>query len=214
MGTATAFTVPNGREAHNLVGLTEREANVSGPLTDVADEDLLRLAGSGRTAALDELTRRYQAQIYRLLLRLTGSPQDAEEATIDVFVRAWQHAGRFQYRAKVGTWLYRIAVNIARDVFSRKKARPQDPWPETEDIAYLGTGSAEDDALRVLEQQESSNALRNAIARLGEADRLLITLYYLEDRDYDEMQAATGLSYTVLKTRLARARKRLRTLME
>ncbi len=178
-----------------------------------SDEDLLRLCAESQSAALEELTRRFQAPIYRFLYRMLNSPEDAEEATLDVFVRAWQHAGRFQYRAKVATWLYRIAVNIARDMHSRKKARPQEQWPEDFDQLHNAIGSAEDDAMKRLERADQSKALTKALDRLSEGDRLILVLYYFGEREYDEIQAITGLSYTVLKTRLARARKRLRTLM-
>ncbi|MEP6753950.1 MAG: sigma-70 family RNA polymerase sigma factor [Chthonomonadales bacterium] len=179
----------------------------------LTDEDLLRRCADGDGSSLEELTRRHQAAIYRFLLRMLGSPEDAEEAALDVFVRAWQHAGRFQYRAKVATWLYRIAVNIARDVHSRKRSRPQEPWPENGDLLSMSVGSAETDALTNLERNLSSQKLKVALQSLSDGDRLILVLYYLEDRDYDEIQAITGLSYTVLKTRLARARKRLRSII-
>jgi len=176
----------------------------------VSDEDLLRLCARGERDALRELTKRYQTPIYRFLVRLMGSHEDAEEAAIDVFVRVWQHAGRFQYRARVATWLYRIAVNIARDAHSRKKARPQQPWPEDNQLEHLAVGSAETDALNELDREQKSAALHKALKSLHPNDRTILVLYYLEDREYEEIQEITGLSYTVLKTRLARARKRLR----
>src|SRR6059058_4440339 len=116
---------------------SEPERLVRGREQEVSDEDLLRLCARGDSAALEELVRRYQAPLYRFLARMTGSPEDAEEAAQDVFVRAWQHAGRFQYRARVATWLYRIAVNIARDAHSRRQSRPQEAMPATDDLASM-----------------------------------------------------------------------------
>lgn len=186
----------------------------STPHRALSDEDLLRACATGDRDALRELTRRHQTPIYRFLLRMMGSPEDAEEASIDVFVRAWQHAPRFQFRAKVATWLYRIAVNIARDAHSRKKGRVQQPWPEAEELERMSIGSAEDDAVRKLELDRQTRRLHAALARLNPNDRLVIVLYYLEDREYEDIQRIAGVSYTVLKTRLARARRRLRALME
>ncbi len=204
MDRSVSLTGPNDRQRANM-RLEELRSH--------SDEDLLRLCAEGQSVALEELTRRFQAPIYRFLYRMLNSPEDAEEATLDVFVRAWQHAGRFQFRAKVATWLYRIAVNIARDMHSRKKSRPQEQWPEDFDQLHHAIGSAEDDALKRLERADQSKALTKALDRLSESDRLILVLYYFGEREYDEIQAITGLSYTVLKTRLARARKRLRTLM-
>ncbi len=185
------------------------------PSPEVSDEDLLRRCAQQDRDALRELTRRYQSALFGFLYRLTGSYEDAEEATLEVFLRAWNHAGRFQYRARVATWLYRIALNTARDLHSRKRARPQEPWPEDEEVAAsLSVGSAEEDALEALAREERAKQLRAAMDLLSASDRELIVLYYLQDNDYDEIQAVTGLSYTVLKTRLARARQRLRQHLE
>jgi RNA polymerase sigma-70 factor (ECF subfamily) len=187
---------------------------ISGRVQTASDEDLLRLCATGDNTALEELVRRYRTPLYRFLARMLGSAEDAEEATLDVFVRAWQHAPRFQFRAKVATWLYRIAVNIARDMHSRKKARPQETRPDSYELSQAAIGSAEDDALERLQREERSKALEQALRKLGDTDRLILVLYYLEERDYEEIQAITELSYTVLKTRLARARRRLKTLLE
>jgi RNA polymerase sigma-70 factor (ECF subfamily) len=201
-------------EVDNRVSASGPIDRLRGDTQNLSDEDLLRLCGQGESRALEELVRRYQAPIYRFLVRMMNSPEDAEEAALDVFVRAWQHAGRFEYRAKVATWLYRIAVNIARDMHSRKKARPQEAWPESYELAHMSIGSAEEDALGQLDREDTSRVLQRALNRLSDSDRLILVLYYFEEREYDEIQAITKLSYTVLKTRLARARRRLRTLME
>jgi RNA polymerase sigma-70 factor (ECF subfamily) len=203
------------RVVHNVNNADSgSQGGVVGVIQSASDEDLLRLCAESKEAALDELARRYRTPLYRFLVRLLNSTEDAEEAVLDVFVRAWHHAPRFQYRAKVATWLYRIAVNIARDMHSRKRARPQETRPDSYELAQASIGSAEEDALHRLQREESSQALERALNKLSESDRVLLVLYYLEEREYDEIQAITELSYTVLKTRLARARRRLKTLME
>jgi len=184
-------------------------------VANASEEELLRLCGEGDRRGLEELVRRYQSQLFSFLYRLTGSYEDAEEATLEVFLRAWRTASGFQYRARVATWLYRIAVNIARDLYSRKKARPQEPWPEDEDVAAsLAVGSAEEEALDALTRDETRRQLVAALDKLSASDRELLVMYYLQQMDYDEITEVTGLSYTVLKTRLARARQRLRRHIE
>ena len=182
-------------QASALVELDSTRLRVGAPLEDLrgdlrgrTDEELLRICARGHNPALEELVRRYQAPIYRFLMRMLNSPEDAEEATMDVFVRAWQHAPRFEFRAKVATWFYRIAVNIARDMHSRRKSRPQEPWPENYELAKMAIGSAEDDALGRLARQDRSKLLERALSRLSESDRMLLVLYYLEEREYEEIQ--------------------------
>jgi RNA polymerase sigma-70 factor, ECF subfamily len=222
MGSASPKSVDerSKMQASALVEL-DRRVGMSGPVEDLrgdlrgrTDEDLLRLCARGHDPALEELVRRYQAPLYRFLYRMLNSAEDAEEATMDVFVRAWQHAPRFEFRAKVATWFYRIAVNIARDMHSRRKSRPQEPLPDNLELTKMAIGSAEDDALGRLARQDQNRALERALSHLSESDRLLLVLYYLEEREYEEIQKISGLSYTVLKTRLARARRRLRGFMD
>ena len=176
----------------------------------VADADLVRRCGRGDQAALEELARRFQAPLFRFLLRLMGSAEDAEEAALEVFVRVWRHAGGFGHRASVSTWLYRIAANLARDAHARRLARPQTAPLDDRELARCAAGDAEAEALARLEGEERSRTLRRALDALGADDRLVLVLYYLEGRDYGEMQAITGWVYPVLKTRLVRARLRLR----
>jgi RNA polymerase sigma-70 factor (ECF subfamily) len=179
----------------------------------LSDEELLRLCARGECTALEELVRRYQRPIYRFLYRLLGSPEDAEETVLDVFVRTWQHAGRFQFRASVSAWLYRIAGNLARDVYNRRKTRLQASWQEARETALPTDGSAEIAALQSMEREERVCALHRAMRLLSASDRLLLVLYYVEERSYKDIQTITGCSNTVLKTRLARARQRLRSML-
>lgn len=181
---------------------------------EVTDEALLRQIAAGNDVAMQELVRRYQGPLYRFLTRFLGSSDDAEQAVLNVFVRVWQNAGRFEFRSQVSTWLYRIAFNIARDMHAARKARPQqESLPEEYALCDPLVGNAEDEAMRRIERAEQYRQLQEALGQLNEMDRLLLVLYYFEDSSYEEMQNISGLSYKVLKTRLSRARQRLRALL-
>src|SRR5947208_920752 len=159
------------------VNAARPSGHMLGSEQSLTDDQLLRLCSDGESAALRELVRRYQGPLYRFLARLMGSDEDAEDAALEVFVRAWKNAPRFQYRAKVATWLYRIAVNIARDAHSRKKVRPKEVWLEDAEVKFLGVESAEDDALRTVGREYQSAQLRRALERLSNDDRLILVLY-------------------------------------
>lgn len=191
-----------------------RPANRSVQVGAGTDEALLRLAAKGNATAFEEIVKRHQAAIYRFLLRLLGSPDDAEEAGVEVFVRAWQHAGRFQFRASVSTWLFRIALNIARDLRSRRRNVLTEPLPSDDSLLGKVAESAEETAIRSASEDHRRQELHKALAELNPADRGILVLYYLEEKTYEEIQEITGFSYTVLKTRLARARRRLRLGLE
>ncbi|MBC8137596.1 MAG: sigma-70 family RNA polymerase sigma factor [Fibrella sp.] len=178
------------------------------------DANLIRQCGRGDKDALKELAQRYESPLFRFLLHQMGSVEDAEEAVLEVFVRVWLHAGSFRFQASVSTWLYRIAANIARDAYDRRKARPQTAPPDAYDLARHAVGDAAAEAMERLESADRSRILQQALALLDANDRLVLVLYYLEERDYKEMQTITGWIYPVLKTRLVRARVRLRGRMK
>jgi RNA polymerase sigma-70 factor (ECF subfamily) len=201
------------RRNHNLVTPYEPEANAALRLEEASDEALLRACGDGNNGALEELVRRYKRPLARLLSRLLTSPEDVEEALLNVFVQAWQHSKRFQFRSRVGTWLYRIAVNQAYDIQKQQKRLQAHLKQEAADYDRY-QGNAEDEALRHLAREQQAASLQRALNRLNESDRLLLVLYYYEQMDYEQIQGITRLSYTVLKTRLTRARRRLRQLLE
>ncbi len=180
-----------------------------------SDTDLLKQIAAGSHPALQTLMQRYQKPIAHFLARYLDSADDAEQATLNVFVRVWEYAPRFQFRAKVSTWLFRIAVNIARDMHEYRQRRPQQaPIPTDDLLTSTLTGNAEEEALKRMDQSEQYQKLQIGLKNLPEMDRLLLVLYYFEEASYEEMHEISGLSYTVLKTRLSRARQRLRTQME
>lgn len=181
----------------------------------LSDNDLMRQIATGKQEGLQELVRRYQQPVHRFLMRYLDSADDAEQATLNVFIRVWEYAPRFQFRAKVSTWLFRIAVNIARDMHEHRQRRPQQVSYPTDDRLSSGmVGNAEEEVLRRMESEERYAKLQDGLRQLHETDRLLLILYYFEEASYEEMHEITGLSYTVLKTRLSRARQRLRALLE
>ena len=200
-------TLPNGMAATKYYSPTQSEIHT------LTDEQLLRLVAQQKNEGLDELVRRYNVPIYRFLARYLTPAQDIEQATLNVFIRAWQHAPRFQFRAQVSTWLYRIAINIAHDIHSSPQSRHTTFEPEHLNHSSL-IGNVENDAMRRLDFDDKYQQLQQALQKLSETDRMLLVLYYFEEANYDEMQAISGFSYKVLKTRLSRARQRLRTLLE
>ncbi len=180
----------------------------------LSDEELLRLCAAEKSEAARELVRRYQGPLYRFMTRFLGPTDDAEQAVLNVFIRAWQSAPRFQFRSAVSTWLYRIATNLAHDMHVRQKSRPQeDPWNEGHGALGL-TGNVEEEALERLHREDKHRDLERALRKMSESDRLILILYYLEERSYEEIQEIAGVSYKVLKTRLTRARQRLRAVMD
>lgn len=172
------------------------------------DLELIRRCSKADESALRELFARHGGMVFNLLFRMLGSRDDADELLPEVFLRVWQGAGRFQQRANPVTWIYRIASNACIDRLRRRPALPSvsleelDDGPETAAVPY--------DPDRRLILADEYRRLQSGLLALPPEDRLLITLYHLQERSYEEVQQITGLSYARLKSRLFRARQRLR----
>ena len=197
----------------------DNPADYAGPgeLPDGTDQRLVQRCALGDPAALHELVERYQQRLYRFLRPLLGCDEDAEETTLDVFLRVWQNAHRFEKRASVSTWLFRIASNAACDRLRRRQGQERAISVLSGRDAEILPGegvNAEEIVLGRLEREERSQQLEQALQSLRVEDRLLLVLYYQEELSYAEIGQITCHAYPVLKMRLLRARRRLRSLME
>lgn len=159
-----------------------------------ADRQLLSRCARGDEAALRRLVATHQRLIFGLAKRILGNAEDAEEVAASTFLNAWKGASSFRGDCSVRAYLCRIAVNLCRDRYSRIPAAPPCP-PAT----------APDDRIE---------RIHLAMRALTPEDREVIVLYYLDEMEYQEISDVLGVSYDVLKTRLTRARKRLRLILE
>jgi RNA polymerase sigma-70 factor (ECF subfamily) len=181
----------------------------------VRDEILVQRCGAGDEAAFQALYERHNRMIYNLVFRMLGNHADAEEVTPDVFVKVWLKAADFRGQSRVSTWMYRIAANMAMDRLRSARVGREVFW---EDLAATerempdrrsDTETPEESALR----HEDQRVLAKAMERLSPEDRLLVTLYHLQGCSYLEIEEITGVSPVNIKSRLFRARRRLRDAM-
>ncbi|MYE46858.1 MAG: sigma-70 family RNA polymerase sigma factor [Chloroflexi bacterium] len=184
---------------------------------DVADAvpDLVRRAQRGEIAAFNTLVIRHQNAAYSLAFRFLRSREAAEDVTQESFVRAWRAIETFRGE-RFRSWLLRIVANAARDELRRRKRRPQrsldeardDPDMASIDPAEPGLGPQE----RV-EQSELRAVLERALAELPEEWRMAVLLSDVHGMSYEEVSEATGVPLGTVKSRLSRARARLRDLL-
>lgn len=157
-------------------------------------EDDLQLAhrcASGDEFAFEAVVRRHQRLVFGVAYRLLGHRQDAEDVAVTTFLRFWCSARSYTGSSSLKAYLCRICMNLCTDVLkARKRSFIECPPHE-------GTDPAQEAVLCELEC-------------LPEADREVLVLYYLDELSYDEICEILGVSYDVLRTRLTRARARLR----
>jgi RNA polymerase sigma-70 factor (ECF subfamily) len=177
------------------------------------DEAIVRAVRSGRTEAFADLVDRHKEGVYGVLMRLTADSQVAEELAHETFVRAYQGLKTFRGESRFGTWLTRIAINLARDhvremrrsrTVSLDAALEQDPDSLTFAEQVHGNPLSEVDARDLLER------LEGVLQEMPPLYREAFVLHHVEDMPYEDMAAVTGDSVGSLKVRVHRARKLLR----
>ena len=168
----------------------------------------------GDRAEFARLVEEYSPMIYRLGLKMLNNPQDAEDILQETFIKAYKHIGKFDGRSSVSTWLYRIATNeslmslrkkrpdtISFDVPSIYESEPQEPL-QIVDWCCL----PEDEFLSA----ESRMRLDEAAENLPDSLRVVFVLRDIEGLSTRETAAVLDISEMAVKTRLSRARLRLR----
>ena len=168
---------------------------------------LVEQARAGDLEAFAELVRNYERRVRGLLVRLLEDPRDVEEATQDTFVQAWRALDRFEGRASVFTWLYRIAVNEA--LMRRRRASPQ-----TQELDEAAERSLAQPGERPVETAELRDFLAARIGALPFEYRAPLVLRDLEGLSNTEVAEALGISVAAAKSRLHRARMTIRAELE
>jgi RNA polymerase sigma-70 factor, ECF subfamily len=182
------------------------------PLPDSTDEELIARSRDGDSAAFGEFIERHMAAVHRWMTRAVGA-EDADDLTQDVFLRAYRGLSRFRAQAPPRAWLAAIADNAIKNKYrSRSRFRrifASDPSSDAlEDRASRGD-SPEDSA----RAGESRGTVQDALSKLPIEFRLPIVLRDLEEWSYDEIAASLGLPIGTVKSRIARGRGQLRTIL-
>jgi RNA polymerase sigma-70 factor (ECF subfamily) len=150
------------------------------------------------------LMDRHRDRAYRLALRITRSPEDAEDVAQQAFVRAWHALGQFRGESAFGTWLYRIVARRALDRASQTKAR------QTRELDVDAAGLTLVAAAGEGRDGILARRLERLMTRLTAGQRAVVTLYYWEESRVDEIAATLGMPENTVKTHLRRARATLR----
>lgn len=175
------------------------------------EAELIRRSQQGDIESFNGLVERYQGLVYNLALRMLGRREAAEDATQQTFLSAYRGVSHFR-AGSFRAWLLRIAANACYDALRRLRRHPTVSLeeltlaPETSfDVADPGE-SPEAYTLR----QEQGRCLRDGIALLPADQRMVVILVDVQGLSYEEVAQALGTSVGTVKSRLSRARSRLR----
>ncbi len=169
------------------------------------EETLLIQAQSGDRNAYGELAARCYPAVIRVVYRLCGDTQLAEDAAQEAFIRAWVRLPEFQSRAPFSHWLYRIAVNTALDTLREK---PQESLDDEANISHLAGKTLDPEAAII--ERERADTVQNAVKALPEAARTVLVLREYGGLSYDEIASTLDIPIGTVMSRLNYARTRLR----
>jgi RNA polymerase sigma-70 factor (ECF subfamily) len=185
------------------------------------DISLVHACRAGQTEAFGVLVRRYQDRLYPSILRLMGSPEDAQDVLQDAFVRAFQKLDQFQGESSFYTWMYRIAVNTALSEQRKHRDRGNNPRLEPVTLRLAvepADDSPETDPALALERLERELLVQSALNELGPDHRAVVVLKDFDGRRYEEISALLKIPIGTVRSRLHRARMeladRLRSLVD
>lgn len=179
-----------------------------------ADEHLLVAAAkSGDTAAFEELVNRYERKIFRLTMNITRNHEDAEDAMQDAFMKAYTHLKTFEEGSRFYTWLVRIAANEA--LMRLRKRRPNlfsldEPVQGQEEIVPRDIQDWGPNPEQRYAHSEMREILDQVIDELEPDFRMVLVLRDLEELSTEESANVLGISEAAVKSRLLRARLKLR----
>jgi RNA polymerase sigma-70 factor (ECF subfamily) len=176
----------------------------------------------GEAAAFEVLVSERSGEIYGLLYRLTENAEEARDLTQETFLRAFQNIGHFRGDADLRTWIYRIAINQARNRWRWWRRRHRDATVSLDATegpfgqplnATLRAAPGHDPETQTL-AHEREKVLRTALKTLGPAYRETVILRDIEGFSYEEIATTLGISVGTVKSRLSRGREELRRKLE
>lgn len=167
-----------------------------------SDAELMRRTQRGDPAAFAQLVRRWQPKMGRFLARLAGPAADASDLCQELFLKLYLARDRYREAGTFSAWLYRLALNLARDAQRRGRR-----WPRLLEAADEGPSQWPTDEPQRQEEQEQ---LAAALADLPEPQREVVVLRLFEEMNFEAMARLLGTPATTLKSRFAAALVRLK----
>ena len=180
------------------------------------EASLIAAAQQGKVDAFNELVLAYQQQVYNLAYRILGDPASAADAAQDAFISAFENIGRFR-GGSLKSYLLRIVSNRCYDELRRWKRRPATSFEDFGEVdeeanpALVNGGERPED---YAERQEMARMIQAGIETLPPDQRITLALSDVQGLSYQEIAAATEVSLGTVKSRLARARGKLRDYLQ
>lgn len=181
-----------------------------------ADEEarIVRAAARGDEAAFEKLVLAHQKHVYSLALKLTGSAEDAMDASQDAFLKAFQNLRSFRGESRVSVWLYRLTYNASMDILKKARRGTLVPLPSDEEGAELEIPDPSPTPDEEVQRRDELREVREALGQLDEDKRRILLMREYNGMSYQDIAEALGLEEGTVKSRLARARAALAEILK
>jgi RNA polymerase sigma-70 factor (ECF subfamily) len=179
---------------------------MSTPGTTEPTEMIVR-ARAGDSQAWGDLYREYAPAIFRFCRRAMPTREDAEDATMEIFMKLREKLSQYDQTRSFTAWLYKMSANHCWDMLRRRKVRQ---GKETEDVDELPLATTDPSQLEKLIEERSGEEVRKALDKLGARARMALVMRYYSDMSYDEIADALGVRRAFVGVVLLRARHELR----
>jgi RNA polymerase sigma-70 factor (family 1) len=175
------------------------------------DRELIGRIARQDEAAFRQLYERYHERIFSLAYRYSGSYHDAEEITHDVFLKLYNNAAKFRHESSLGTWLYRITVNVCMNLKRKKRLAVEsldqisEPGQKREEPAAASAQNPEE----IYKRKKQQELIQSALDSLPTNQRLAFVLAQYEDLTYLEISKVLSVSVPAVESLIFRARQGL-----
>jgi RNA polymerase sigma-70 factor, ECF subfamily len=182
-------------------------------LSSTPDLDLAELHRYGDDKAFEEVYHRFAKMVFNMALRMAGDPELAEDLAQEIFLRIYRHLGKFNGRSTLKTWIYRITLNHCRSKLGRRRllTRPLAEENEGEGAELVDERRGPEETTLAL---DAARQLTGALKHLKPVFREAVVLRDLEGLTYEEIADILDLRIGTVRSRIARGRDRLRTILE
>jgi RNA polymerase sigma-70 factor (ECF subfamily) len=170
------------------------------------DLDLINRTEAGEREAFDDLVRKYQRPLYAMLYRMVGNHEDASDLLQKAFVKAFTGLKSFERRATFKTWLYQIAINLAKNIYRDRARIEQVP---IDDVIIKRNPRT----LETMIVKENRQLLRQSLARLPEKQRVTLMLRIQSEKKFEEIAAIMKCSVGTAKANFHHAVQKLKVIM-
>ena len=180
-------------------------------MAPLSDDELVAAAQGGDRSAMDQLLRRHYDRIYAVCRRVTGGPQDADDACQEALIKITRNLPRFDGRAAFSTWAYRIATNASLDELRKRKRRPRlhSMNPQSDGSNGAGPEAVDPTAAKRINAIDDRLAIDEALGELSDDFKAAVVLRDVADLDYDEIADVLQIPIGTVKSRIARGRAAL-----